>query len=280
MSSYLHFNSRPSTDHTGLKPTPQSHSETNIAGYTFDELTWHFLRLSLTSKFNRLIDDLAVVSNGHLRQLHHKIRRHIVAGRSWQGYDYGHGYLYQSYRDLKLSGRRNTEDRIASMSLIERTRSKSVLDIGCNTGFISLAVARMASTVTGFDVNPHVINIANDCAHYLGMSNARFLVSSFTEFPEFEKFDVVMSLSNHITFDGPVFSTFDGYIAKCSRLLKKRGILVFESHTKMFEVKERSLEHLRSQLNNHFVELLQFTSSTGTSLDKDRLIYVGRLQSA
>jgi 2-polyprenyl-3-methyl-5-hydroxy-6-metoxy-1,4-benzoquinol methylase len=244
--------------------------------YTFDEFTWHYFHLSITSIVNRLIDTFAVRRNESLHSLHDKVQRYIREAKTWRGYDYGHGYLYQSCPSLKFTGQRDTARRVELMSLIEHTRSKSVLDIGCNAGFISLALATTAAHVTGFDFNPHLIKIATACASYLKLQNTRFVAASFSDFPECNRFDVVISLSNHITFDGPVYSSVEAYIEKCVRFLKPGGILIFESHTPAFEAREHTIDYLSTLLERQFRSLSKFRSCGGTALDRERLLFIGQ----
>jgi SAM-dependent methyltransferase len=246
--------------------------------YTFDEWTWARFKFSLGAFQQRIRDSALTKLSGDFRRsaLQAAIKLEIAQARAWGSYDYGLGYLYQSFSPLGLSGRRNTERRVAAASLIERTRGRSILDIGCNAGFISLSLAPTAKQVTGFDFNPHLVAVANRCSRYLELENTRFLVSSFADFPETERFDVVMSLSNHVTFDGPVFPTFQGYLEKCARLLNKGGLIVFESHTPAFEARAEGIEGLLPKLREQFVEVSINRSEIGTALDRGRLLYIGR----
>jgi SAM-dependent methyltransferase len=246
--------------------------------YTFDEWTWARFKFSLGGLQGRIRDSALARLSGDFRRsaLQAAIKLDLAEAREWGRYDYGLGYLYQSFSPLGLSGRRNTERRIAVASLIERARGRSILDIGCNAGFISLSLASAAKQVTGFDFNPHLVAIANRCSRYLELENTRFLVSSFADFPETDRFDLVMSLSNHITFDGPVFPTFQGYLEKCARLLNKGGLIVFESHTPAFEARAEGIEGVLPKLREQFVEVSINRSEIGTPLDRGRLLYIGR----
>jgi 2-polyprenyl-3-methyl-5-hydroxy-6-metoxy-1,4-benzoquinol methylase len=248
--------------------------------YTFDEWTWSRFGLSLHALTQRWRDftSVSLCRNSRLRTLHTVIRSCLRENRSWTGYDYGLGYLYQSFPRLGLSGRRDTAARLASMSLIDRTRNHSVLDIGCNTGFLSLELATTCKQIHGFDINPHLIAIANHCSHFLQVKNARFTVSSFYDFPENEKFDIVLSLSNHITFDSPIYPTFDGYLQKCGRLLDKTGHIIFESHTAAFEYRGGGIRGLLPKLREQFAEVHHSRTQKGTPLDRDRILFVGKLR--
>lgn len=98
----------------------------------------------------RLRDDTIRLNlHGHL----HKILAD-AAGR-WSSYDYGEGYFYQGCRFIGITGLRDTDARVNAMRLQQLVAGKSVLEIGCNTGFLGLDIANKATSVTGFDINPH-----------------------------------------------------------------------------------------------------------------------------
>jgi SAM-dependent methyltransferase len=252
----------------------------SFSSYTLDEWTWAQFGFSATAFLHRHRDALfsRFYSDPTLIALHAKINSHLLQARAWKGYDYGLGYFYQSFPRLGFSGRRSSLARLAETSLANRTQGCNVLDIGCNTGFISLQLAPTVKHVTGLDFNPHLITVANECSEYLNVSNTRFVVSSFFDFPEDKQYEFVLSLSNHITFDGPVYPTFEGYLQKCVRLLTPGGHLVFESHTSKFETNKGGIVSLRPKLSEHFQEIFCTTSAKGTNLDRDRLLYVGQLR--
>jgi len=246
---------------------------------TFDEWAWQKWGTSLTGLRLRTQDSLLTLGKPRLRELHANIRRHLhEASETWPGYDYGHGYLYQSSPTLALSGRRNTRTRLQALSIAQYVRGATVLDIGCNSGFISLEIAREAKEVLGFDVNPFLIAVAEDSARYLGLTNTKFLVSSFAEFSTDNRYDAVLSLSNHFTYDGDMYPTIEGYLARCRGWLKPGGTFIFESHTPKFEARHGTIDELRQTLNRHFVQVFTEMSSTGTALDRHRMLYVGRLR--
>ena len=74
--------------------------------------------------------------------------------------DYGSGYFYQSIPNIKISGLRDTVYRSNTMKLSEIERSKSILDIGCNTGSIVLFQLHDYDC-DGIDYNNSCINVAN-----------------------------------------------------------------------------------------------------------------------
>ena len=77
------------------------------------------------------------------KELLRKIRSHLASQRDgWQHLIYGLDKLYQSYDELNVEGQRNTERRIIEYELKKHLQeTDSVLDIGCNCGFIDLQIS-------------------------------------------------------------------------------------------------------------------------------------------
>ncbi|MEK7461341.1 MAG: methyltransferase domain-containing protein [Patescibacteria group bacterium] len=98
-------------------------------------------------------------------------------------------------------------------------KDKTILDLGCNTGFFSHYFARVGMEATGIDSNSHnsvkgttvdaatsVIDTANRLARLYGVSkNAHFIESEIQPFlADFKQSDVVLCLSlfHHFFYDG------------------------------------------------------------------------------
>ncbi len=188
------------------------------------------------SLVNRQKDYLKLQGNSQLLTLHLRINELLLeANESWGSYDYGEGYFYQGLKSIGITGLRDTEARVESMGLKKLVEGKSVLDIGCNSGFMSLALAETAQRVVGFDINPYFVDIGRVAAEYLQADNVELSGSSFEDFQSGEKFDVVLSLANHSTYDGNTRQSLEDYFRRCSRLMKPGGTLVFESHSPAYE---------------------------------------------
>ncbi|MCQ2956237.1 MAG: class I SAM-dependent methyltransferase [Opitutales bacterium] len=113
------------------------------------------------------------------------------------------------------------------------------MDIGCSFGFLSIELARFAESITGFDINPYCIRIADIVAHYLQVNNTRFLPITFEDYQEQAEYDVVLSLANHHTFDQNTHQSLQSYFQKCATYLKPGGLLLFESHAVCYETPEQ-----------------------------------------
>ena len=203
-----------------------------MAGFRF---LWDALlaksKVCKISLLNRQQDYLALRHKPDLLALHYKLNKHLLrSSEEWDSYDYGEGYFYQGLDLIGLSGLRNTRQRVEAMELTERLCGKRVLEIGCNSGFMALSVAESAERVVGFDINPHLIQIARDTADYLELNNTDFEVCRFEDFKCDDKFDVVLSFANHSTYDGNTEYSLRNYFERCKDLLVPGGSFLFESH--------------------------------------------------
>ncbi len=225
------------------------------------------------SLLNRQRDYVNLFGNERLLRLHSEINRLLLRGtQEWGSYDYGEGYFYQGLDSVGITGLRDTRARIEEMELGKLLRGKRVLDIGCNSGFLSLAIAEKAEHVTGFDVNPLMVEIGRVVGAYLGHRNIDLLVSGFEDFQSEEPFDVVMSLANHSTYDGNTKQTVKDYFARCGRFLKPNGLLVFESHGPSYE--GGALESVCSIIEESFDVIERRVLTRGSYLDRGRTFMV------
>lgn len=71
---------------------------------------------------------------------------------------------------------------------------KSILDLGCGDGRLSLRLARRAGKVVGYDISSEGVNKANVEAAEVGLSNFVAEVNSF-ENPDANKFDIVLCVN-------------------------------------------------------------------------------------
>jgi SAM-dependent methyltransferase len=232
-------------------------------------------RLRKQALINRQKDYIAISNRPHLFRLHRKISSLLADGElNWRSYDYGEGYLYQSYKGICLTGFRDTEKRIAAMELPGRVAGQHVLEIGSNTGFISCQIAAAARRVDACEIAPHLVGISNEVAAFNNICNCSFNLSSFEEFPEETIYDSIISFANHSTYDGNTHHSFSEYLAKCRRMLVPGGKLLFESHPLQHE--GRSKEEIVSSLQECFVVESSQVLDYGTFLDRNRLFIVAR----
>jgi SAM-dependent methyltransferase len=190
------------------------------------------------STWKRLLDYISILlaCNDELFAFHRKINQILLKQtKEYSHYDYGEGYFYQSFPNAYISGFRDTTERVKHLGLREITKNKSVLDIGCNTGFILISLADSYKSGFGFDFNPYLIEIADATKSFARIKNTNFSASSFEDIEIEESYDVVLSLANHSTYDGNTKQDLGSYFKKISDVLNKSGIMVFESHPPAIE---------------------------------------------
>ena len=141
----------------------------------------------------------------------------------------------------KRFGKDDAVDRVQKMNLASVcTADKTVVDIGCNDGYISMLVAPMVASVTG--VEPHVELTSNKPA------NVTWVKETFNEFLESNNssFDVVLSLAVSIQlrdFGGLTEQEIvDGYYS----LLPAGGVVVHE--TQKLQDRPNNQEHTANML--------------------------------
>lgn len=224
---------------------------------------------------NRQRDYVGLCKNKAMLDIHRKTNAILLDGIiKWSGYDYGEGYFYQSFSRLGISGLRDTSERFKLMELKKRLLGKDILEIGSNTGFLTLECASFAKACTAFDAAPHLVDIAIHAAKELNIGNVNFQKTSFEKFSSNSTFDVVLSFANHDTYDGKTEHTLKEYFEKCHNYCRDRGILLFESHHPSYESSD-SLNEVCDIMSDYFTilskKILPYSNSF---LDKGRTFIV------
>tara|TARA_B110000114_G_scaffold153689_1_gene166088 strand:- start:170 stop:877 length:708 start_codon:yes stop_codon:yes gene_type:complete len=189
-----------------------------------------------------------------------KIRHHLFkinSNNENNFFDYGVGYFYQSSYSLNINGLRDSKFRKDIINIDNFTKKKRILDIGTNSGFLLLDLENNFHYALGVDYNPKLIEIANAAKNYLNITNIEFKVENFETVVINEKFDVILSLANHHTYDQGISST-KNYFEKITSLLNKDGILVLEGH------------HPQIESEKDFQEILDHLSSKYEIIDKKK----------
>ncbi len=210
------------------------------------------------------------------RDLHEQL---VLQSREWATYDYGEAYWYQSSDELGITGLRDTTARVEAFGLTDLVRNRAVLEIGSNSGFLSLAIAPAAARVVAFEINPYLVRAGEIGAAYLGIQNVEFSVSSFEEFPDTgERFDDVLSFANHHTYDGNTHQGLEEYFDRCHHFLRPGGRLIFESHPPALE--GRDFAKTVGIIEARFVIERSEVHRYGTFLDQDRRFIVATRREA
>jgi|ERR1051326_184442 SAM-dependent methyltransferase len=244
-----------------------------------DEI-WSAARFGIaTSIWMPMFDFVRVAvhrNSGSLRSLHRslKILRRKLA-KDTRYHDHGHGYFYQSFERLLISGRRKTLARAQDLGLDKLCRDKKVLDLGSNVCFLALQLTEVASSVDCVDSNPYAIDIGRTVAAHSKSTNIAFHKSDYMVFLracERSRYDVVLLLSAHISFDHTDPSHICDLLSECRRVLGTNGTLVFESHPRFFEDRYMGLERTFALLSQYF-DITNFGQLVyGSMLDRGRLV--------
>lgn len=225
------------------------------------------------SLLNRQRDFSHLLTRPDLVPLHVEINRRLLAGLEWPDYDYGEGYFYQGFKEIGITGLRDTDGRTQAYDLRTHVEGKKVLEIGCNAGFQALMLRDVASEVYGFDLNPHIVGIGQAVREHLGADNITLAVGAFEELElADEAWDVVLSFANHSTYDGNTRQSIKDYFERCARLVKPGGKLLFESHPPLLE-KDR-LKDVLALLGELFEIGEPRVGNFGTFLDRERTFAV------
>lgn len=160
---------------------------------------------------------------------------HIIKNTLDETYDYGQGYFYQSLEKINLSGLRNSKKRIEQYKILEDIKNKEIIDIGTNSGFILFQLDNVFKNATGIEKNPKLIEVALKVKSFLNIKNVFFVKSDFLKHNfNNKRFDFMLSLANHSTYDKGISST-NVYFEKCNQLLKPGGFLLIEGHHPKYE---------------------------------------------
>ena len=222
----------------------------------------------MISKLNKFLDRITFDEHRNLRL---KI---INILNDNQTYDYGNDYLYQSFDNIPLRGLRNTTYRIKNLKLNQFINNKKVLDIGCNTGFLSMSIKPIYKKLVGIDHHQISIKIANLVKDYLGLNKVHFLHDNFNNFLFEDKFDVIFTLANHSTEDKGITDTVS-HFKKINQLLNPKGILFIESHHFHIEKPNEFEKKISNFINTFDYEILNKDKYNCSNFyDNKRIFYV------
>ena len=168
-----------------------------------------------------------------MSQLKNEIAHQLELERKeWKSLVYGHdmNLPYQGYERIGLKGCRSTEKRFEEYNISKYLdNTKTVLDIGSNMGLVSIYLTDYVKKVIGIEINPYLVNIGNAVKNELQLSNVEFTKTRFEDYNTDERFDIILSLANDHTIDKNTQFTLFEYLKKIISLLKKDGLLFFES---------------------------------------------------
>lgn len=139
-------------------------------------------------------------------------------------------------------------------------KNRSVLEIGCGTGLLSLIASRYAKKVTASDINPHAVTLTQRNIESNKIKNIRIINSDlFNDIKD--SFDIILfntpylPQSSEETLDNPINSAWDGgpdgrkvirrFLSESIHHLNQKGILLFlESSLSGYQ---QSIEYLKNK---------------------------------
>lgn len=103
------------------------------------------------------------------------------------------GVLYGSYHfpQMTVAGMRDTFKRFNFWGVPKYLNNLKVLDIGSNTGAISLECARRGAKILGLEFNQDRVDLCNDFFNSLNLKGNFIKCDLNSEFPCNEKFDII-----------------------------------------------------------------------------------------
>lgn len=118
-------------------------------------------------------------------------------------------------------------------SIIEENCSPnaSIMDLGCGTGIHALQLAKFGFQLTGIDISPEMLRIANHKLLEFNQNQkleCEFLFGDILSMNSNKKYDVVISMFHVMNF----FLTdvnFSAVVTRVYELLKKDGIFIFDT---------------------------------------------------
>lgn len=143
--------------------------------------------------------------------------------------DFGQDKFYQSYEELGIKGFRPSTYRLIKYGIDDLlNKNQTVLDIGCNCGFLDLMITSKVKFVRGIEYDKILVCIADYVKKYQKIDNCEFNNDDFNVWfnQNTDKYDVVFSFAIHHWLNIKP----DIYIKKIDSLLLKGGIFFIESH--------------------------------------------------
>ena len=189
-------------------------------------------------------------------------------------FDYGFGYFYQSIDQINVSGLRNTKKRSKCYQLSNFVNnSNSILDIGSNVGSIIFEVYNSEKKFTGIEYNQTLIQVSKKIQEYLNFNNIEFICEDFLKFETKNKYDLILSLANHTTFDKGIKSS-ELYFDKVMKLLDENGTILIESHHPKYEKEEDFRKMVDNIVERFKLNIISHDRLlTGSYYDDNRYFY-------
>ena len=160
-------------------------------------------------------------------------------------------------------------EHVARYALAARfARGRSVLDLGCGSGYGTADLARVADTAVGVDLAPEAIAYAN--RHFPGVE---FLLCSASAVPfPAASFDLVSAFEviEHL-------EDWRGLLAEAQRLLKPDGLLIVSTPNKRYYAESRAKSG-PNPFHEHEFELREFRTALGEFFPHVQILFQDRVE--
>ena len=168
-------------------------------------------------------------------------------------------FVYQSFPKIGIKGKRDSAERLVKYRLDDYLdETSSVIDIGCNCGFLDLQIAPFVKKIVGFDVDPEMIRMGDFVSKQLGIDNANFYCDNIFSREIKEKFDAVCLFAVH----GPIlnngFISANNFVDKIMNLINSRGYLFFESHAYFPDSADQLYDSLTERFQRSGMKLISY----------------------
>ena len=205
-----------------------------------------YLLYLIRSKKKGLIDDF-----------HFSIRRDWVNKPKQYGlWD----YFYQTHPSLNINGVRPTVTRLNNYKIFEHINQDStILDVGCNTGFISAYLSKYVKAIDAVEFDKDVISIARRTMEYLSINNVQLFNEDIKTFKSNKKYDLVMSYAIHRWVGIELID----YVRLLLSFKDASGFIIIESHPDASDI-----ANLRSALKSLDLKIIS------NGLTDDHLGYI------
>ncbi|MEQ8735727.1 MAG: sulfotransferase [Rhodospirillaceae bacterium] len=161
-----------------------------------------------------------------LAHLHQEIAKLWAAYRETPNMRFGDfGLPYQSFTPAYIAGSRDTDVRAAAYDLEHLTSGRRVLDLGANSGFLTLEAAKFARQTIGVEHAQALVDIGSRVRQFMNLDTCQFLCGDAATFTADEPFDVVIATAVHGWLDLPV----PNLARHLAHLTAPGGAVLFES---------------------------------------------------
>ena len=171
---------------------------------------------------------------------------------------------YSQYYDLLYRDKDYTAEVDYVESLLKKysTRQvKTILDLGCGTGRHDILFAEKGYSVTGIDLSPDMIKIAQSKTIDPLSGNLRFQESDVRTYSEDNQYDAVISLF-HVASYQTTNNDFEQYLKTAYTHLKPGGLFLFDFWygpavlTDMPQKKDKTIENEEMVIVRHTEPIL------------------------